>query len=42
VSSNPSPVTPGAVFYWLGLAILLVIVAAIAWNVFTSPASMGI
>jgi len=42
VSSKPAPVTPGAVFYWLGLAILLIVVAMIVWNVFTSPASLGI
>jgi hypothetical protein len=42
VSSKPSPVTPGTVFYWLGLAVLLVLVATIAWNLFTSPGSLGI
>ena len=42
VSSKPAPVTPGAVFYWLGLAVLLIVVATIVWNVFTSPASLGI
>ena len=42
MSSKPSPVTPGAVFYWVGLAVLLVLVAAIVWNLFTSPAALGI
>ena len=42
VSSKPAPVTPGVVFYWLGLAALLIIAAAIIWNLFTSPASLGI
>jgi hypothetical protein len=42
VSSKPAPVTLGTVFYWLGLAALLVVVVAIVWNVFTSPASLGI
>ncbi len=35
VSSKPAPVTLGAVFYWLGLAVLLVVVATIVWNVLT-------
>jgi hypothetical protein len=42
VSSKPGPVTPGTVFYWLGLAVLLIAAVAIVWNVFTSPASLGI
>lgn len=42
MSSKPAPVTPGTVLYWLGLAVLLVLVVAIVWNVFTSPASLGI
>ena len=42
MSSKPTPVTPGVVFYWLGLAALLIVMATIAWNVFTSPASLGI
>lgn len=42
VSSKSPSVTPGTVFYWLGLAVLLVLVAAIVWNLFTSPASLGI
>jgi hypothetical protein len=32
----------GAVFYWIGWAILLVAVVAIAWTVFRSPAELGI
>ena len=42
MSSKPAPVTPGTVLYWLGLAVLLVVMVAIVWNVFTSPASLGI
>ncbi len=42
MSSKPAPATPGVVFYWLGLAVLLIVVATIVWNVFTSPASLGI
>jgi hypothetical protein len=42
VTSKPSPVTPGTVFYWLGLGILLIVMVTIAWNLFTSPASLGI
>ena len=42
MSSKSPSVTPGTVFYWLGLAVLLVLVAAIAWNLFASPASLGI
>ncbi len=42
MSSKPAPVTPGTVFYWLGLAVLLFVMVAIVWNVFTSPASLGI
>lgn len=42
MSSKPAPVTPGAVFYWLGLAVLLIVVATIVWNLLTSPASLGI
>jgi hypothetical protein len=42
VSSKSPSVTPGTVFYWLGLAVLLILVAAIVWNLFTSPGSLGI
>jgi len=42
VSSKPDSVTPGTVLYWVGLAVLLVLMVAIIWNVFTSPASLGI
>lgn len=42
MSSKSNPVTPGTVLYWLGLAVLLILMVAIIWNVFTSPASLGI
>jgi hypothetical protein len=42
VSAKPAPVTPGTVFYWLGLAVLLIVMTTIIWNLFTSPASLGI
>jgi hypothetical protein len=42
VSSKPDSVTPGTVLYWLGLAVLLILMVAIIWNVYTSPASLGI
>lgn len=32
----------GAVLYWIGWAVLLVAVTAIAWAVFRSPAELGI
>jgi hypothetical protein len=38
VSSKPDSVTPGTVLYWRGLVLMV----AIIWNVFTSPASLGI
>jgi hypothetical protein len=42
VSSKPDSVTPGTILYWLGLGVLLILMVAIIWNVFTSPASLGI
>jgi hypothetical protein len=42
MSSKPSPVTPGVVLYWLGLAILLIGVVTIVWKVVSPPASLGI
>lgn len=41
MSSKPS-VTPGTVFYWIGLAVLLVVMVVLVWKLFTSPASLGI
>jgi hypothetical protein len=42
VSPKSNAVTLGTVFYWLGLAVLLILMVAIMWNLFTSPASLGI
>ena len=42
MSSKPDSVTLGTVLYWVGLAVLLILMVAIIWNVFTSPASLGI
>jgi hypothetical protein len=32
----------GAVFYWIGWAVLAVAVVTIVWTVFQSPAELGI
>ncbi len=42
MSSKPDSVTPGTVLYWIGLAVLLIVMVVLAWNLFTSPASLGI
>lgn len=42
MSSKPDSVTPGTILYWVGLAVLLILMVAIIWTVFTSPASLGI
>jgi hypothetical protein len=39
VSSKPAPVTPGVVFYWVGLAVLLIVMATVVWNLFVIPPS---
>ena len=42
MSSKPAPVTPGVVFYWVGLAVLLIVMATVVWNLLTTPSSLGI
>ncbi len=42
VSSKPDSVTPATVLYWVGLAVLLIVMVVLVWNLFTSPASLGI
>ena len=42
MSSKPDPVTPGTVVYWLGLAVLLIAVVTVVWNVLNPPESLGI
>ncbi len=42
MSSKPDPVTPGIVMYWLGLAVLLIVVVAVVWKLLNPPASLGI
>jgi hypothetical protein len=42
MSYKPEPVTPGTVLYWLGLAVLLIGVVTVIWNVVNPPASLGI
>jgi hypothetical protein len=42
MSSKPDSVTPATVLYWVGLAVLLIVMVVLVWNLFTSPASLGI
>jgi hypothetical protein len=37
MSFKPEPVTPGTVLYWLGLAVLLIGVVTVIWNVVVNP-----
>ena len=37
MSYKPEPVTPGTVLYWLGLAVLLIGVVTVIWNVVRNP-----
>jgi hypothetical protein len=37
MSFKPEPVTPGRVLYWLGLAVLLIGVVTVIWNVVVNP-----
>jgi hypothetical protein len=42
MSSKPGPVTPGAILYWLGMAVLLIGVVTIVWKVVNPPQTLGI
>jgi len=42
MSSKPEPVTTGTIFYWLGIAVLIIGVVTVIWNVVNPPATMGI
>jgi hypothetical protein len=37
MSFKPEPVTAGTVLYWLGLAVLLIGVVTVIWNVVANP-----
>jgi len=40
--SKPGPATPGAILYWLGIAVLLIGVVTIIWKVVNPPQTLGI
>ena len=42
LSSKPGPVSPGAILYWLGIAVLLIGVVTIVWKVVNPPQTLGI
>jgi len=42
MSSKPGRVTPGAILYWLGIAVLLIGVVTIIWKVVNPPQTLGI